>query len=509
MSPTIVQPLEGPDAVDKQEANVAVAGLPAEADSSDRGIDSGIDLGTAVVMVLAVAGFVVGAREITDNSLLTHLGTGRLILDERAVPMVDPYSYVAAGEPWTVQSWLVSIIYASLDSTMGGWSIRLMNGLIGSALILGVWKLTEPAKQLVTRVGLVSLSLLIGTFLWPPRPLLFGLLMAVLALQVAQGLRPRWWLLPIFWVWVNSHGSFVLGIGILGAIMLGAAIDAKALPWKEIRDLGAGVLGCIVAMVNPLQWRLLWFPFHMMSRGEALDGVSEWASPSFRSPIEQVFLLLLVLIVVAAVRGARWRTLLPALVFFVTGLMAVRNLGLASLVIIALVAPSLHSMFGTLDGKTRGALPRMVAVVAAAGIGVSAVAVALSPPVDLSGYPIEEIAWLEERELVANPEVRLAQRDYVGNYLTLRYGREASIFMDDRFDFYPQDVLTDHKTMLRGGDIAEILERRDFDVILWAADSPLDRWLSTEDEWVVVMRDDTWFIACDNTRPAYERCIEP
>ncbi len=485
------------------------SGQPASGHSPDGGgarLFGHLDLARSTGWILALVGFIVGARVITDNSFLTHLATGNLILEQGSVPTVDSYSYLANGEGWTVQSWLVSIVYAVLDATAGGWSIRLMNGFGGAAITLGLWKLVSPARQLLTRVCLVSLALLIGTYLWPPRPLLVGLLATIVVLQVIQGQRPRWWLVPLFWIWVNSHGSFVLGCGLLGAVMVGAAIDAKAIPWKEVRDLAAGLLGCVVALINPLQWRLLWFPFHMMSRGEALDGVSEWASPSFRSPIEQVFLLLLVLIVISAVRGARWRTLLPALVFFITGLMAVRNLGLASLVIITLVAPSLHSLFGTLDGKATGAIPRLVAAVAGVGLAVSAIAVALSPPVDLSGYPIDEIEWLEERDLVANPEVRLAQRDYVGNYLTLRYGRNASIFMDDRFDFYPQEIIDDHNGLLLGGDFAEIVGRNEFDVVMWATETPFRRWLNTAEDWEIVVDGESWFVACRTTSPVYARC---
>ena len=40
-------------------------------------------------------------------------------------------------------------------------------------------------------------------------------------------------LLPIVWVWVNSHGSFVLGVLWLGAVGVGAGIDRRSFP----RDL--------------------------------------------------------------------------------------------------------------------------------------------------------------------------------------------------------------------------------------------------------------------------------
>ena len=465
-----------------------------------------LDLGRSVSWTLALIGFIVGARTITDNSFLTHLATGRLILAERAVPSVDPYSYLAGGRAWTVQSWLVSVVYAGLDDTLGGWSIRILNGLVGVAIALGLWRLVAPAGQLVVRVALVSLAVLTGTYLWPPRPLLFGLLAMVLVLQVVQGLRPQWWLLPVFWLWVNSHGSFVLGLVMMGTVSLGAAIDQRRWPSAEARMMGLATLGCLLGALNPVGWRLLWFPVQLLGRRQALDRVSEWKAPTFHSVPEQLFLVLLVLIVLGASRRCRWRELLPALTFFVSGLLAIRNLGLASVVIVVFVAPALEGLVGQLDGTSQSPAARLLGVTAGFGLVMAIMAVTWSPTVELDAYPEDEVDWLEARSLIADETVVVAQRDFVGNYLTLRYGPRARVFMDDRFDFYPLDVIADHNALVLGGDMAEVLQRRHFDVVLWEADSPLYRWLEADPSWDIVRQDDAWFVACRVASSAYERC---
>lgn len=467
---------------------------------------TGFDLAAAIGLVFAVVGFAVGARTIADNSFLTHLATGNLIFETRAVPRVDPYSLLAAGESWTVQSWLVSLAYAGLDKTVGGWGIRFVHGLAGMAIIAGMWRLVAPAEQLVTRVLLTGTTLLVGTFLWPPRPLLVGLVAAVIVLQVVQGLRSPWWLVPLFWVWVNSHGSFVLGCGLLGAVMIGAAIDDREVPLAEVRLLAMAGVGCLVAAINPLGPRLLWFPLHLMSRREALDGVAEWTSPTYRSPVELLYLSLLGLIVFAASRGAPWRAVLPALVFYAGGLTAVRNLGIATLVIVALLAPSLRGVVGTVDGSIRGVLPRMVGAVGIVLLLVVAGSIVSSSPIDVEGYPVDEVDWLDERGLVAEPDVRLAQRDLVGNYLTLRYGASANVFMDDRFDFHPQQVIDDHNDLLLGGDAADVVARNRFDVVLWGTPSPFRRWIDASSDWEVVLDGDDWFVACRTSSSVYNRC---
>lgn len=127
-------------------------------------------------------------------------------------------------------------------------------------------------------------------------------------------------------------------------------------------------------------------------------------------------------------------------------------------------------------------------------------------PVDLNDYPVEEIEWLEARALIANGETRLAQRDYVGNYLTLRYGAEAQVFMDDRFDFYPLPIIKDHNVLVLGGDMAEVVGRYRFDVALWATSSPFHRWILDQPDWEIVLEGDDWFVACRATSAIYGRC---
>jgi len=485
----------------------AVAARPADAVAGPGPAKGGGDLARSVGWLLAAVGFMVGARPIADNSFLTHLATGHLILARHGVPAVDPYSATAAGEPWTVQSWLVSIVYAVLDEALGPWAIRAFHGVLAAGIVLGLWRLVAPARQLVTRVALVTAAIVIGTALWSPRPLLVGLAALVLTLQVVQGLRPRWWLVPLFWVWVNSHGSFALGLALVGAVAVGAAVDQRRWwPRSEARTCLAAGAGALLGTLNPLGWRLLWFPVELLRRGGSLRRVAEWRAPDFQSVPERVYLLLLVVVVLAAARRASWRQLAPALGFYAAGLMAVRNLGLASLVIMALLAPSLSGLRGGLEARGSASLTRVLGALSAAALAVSAVTVAVSPALVLTSYPTASVDWLAERGLVAADGIRLGHRETVGNYLTWRFGPEARVFMDDRFDFYPADVIEDHNALVLGGDMAPVLERHRFDVVLWAAESPLARWLARDADWDVVRVDGDWIVACRRSSPAYSRC---
>ena len=48
-----------------------------------------------------------------DGDVSWHIATGQWILDHRAIPHADPFSFTWAGKPWVPIEWLAEVIYAS------------------------------------------------------------------------------------------------------------------------------------------------------------------------------------------------------------------------------------------------------------------------------------------------------------------------------------------------------------------------------------------------------------
>ncbi len=456
----------------------------------------GIDLASALGWWMAFLGFLVGSRVIRDNSFLTHLATGDQILSAGSVPSVDPYSFTAGGEAWTVQSWLPSLIYSALHQTAGLWAVRVFTGVLTALIIAGMWRLSAPARSLVPRALLTGAVVTLGAVMWSPRPLLVGLLaLCVLILVQEKHLSP-WWLIPTMWVWVNSHGSFPLAFAFMGATAVGAAIDQRGLPRWELRVIGWLTVGTLIGGINPVGPRLLVFPIELLGRSEALKDVAEWASPTFKQPAEWIFLMTIFGLVAAAKLGLEWRRLLPAFGFVVAGLLAVRNINPAMLVIVAGIAPALAALPGSLTGRERGSVPTAVGALSIASVVALVALISTAPALSLSRFPVEEVDWLEERGLVANADVRVVHRDIVGNYLEFRFGEDANVFFDDRYDFFPIELVEDHAELFFGGDFAGILDRYDADVVLWATDSEFADWLREDNEsWTVELDGEDWLVA--------------
>lgn len=456
-------------------------------------------LGGVLGLWVGAIGFVVGSRVISDNSFLTHLATGRLILAEGMIPNADPYSYTAAGEPWVVQSWLVSVIYAS-GLSIGDWTLRVMHGVLAALAAMGIWRLTESTKNLLLRFLLVGLAMTLAASLWVPRPLLFAVVCFV-AVQLVLGdkLKPGW-LIPIMWVWVNSHGSFPMAGVLAGTTMVGAYLDTRRPPSHELKVLGYVTLGTALGGLNPLGPRLLWFPLELLSESrEKLHNVVEWQPLGFQHPtVLWPLLALCGLLGWGVVRGARWRELLPSAVFLIAAFMALRNAGMAGLVITVSAAPWLPELGGTLRAGTRSPISRILGVSAAGFFGVGLLTALTQGAFDLTTYPVDEISWLEERDMVANPEVNVVAEIPAGNLLTLRHGRDARVFFDDRFDMYPLKLNQDFDTLLLTDTdrFRATLDNYDADVVIWASDKPFSDWLDSANEWSVVLADDDFIVAC-------------
>src|SRR5690606_25460038 len=120
---------------------------------------------------------------------------------------------------------------------------RGLMGLTTGALAALVWRLTSACEPVVARLALLALAVGVGSGAWSERPLLLGLMGLGAVILAAEGdLDPRW-LLPVAWLWVNSHGSFPLGAAYLILAALGSRLDghSSAVELRALRWFVPGV----------------------------------------------------------------------------------------------------------------------------------------------------------------------------------------------------------------------------------------------------------------------------
>ncbi|MBX3314760.1 MAG: hypothetical protein KF906_10610 [Actinobacteria bacterium] len=473
-------------------------GDPPTEDPPEASRRAGTTYDRVVVALLCLVGVQIGQRPLNDNSFFTHLATGRIILDGGGIPRSDPYTFSAHGASWTVQSWLASVFYAGAEAIGGLTLVRLMVVGLTVALVLLVWRLTAPAGTLVGRLLPTIAVIVVGNTYWSERPLMFGLIGLALVLLVADdGLHPAW-LVPVMWIWVNTHGSFPFAPVVLGLLVAGRWLDRES-AHVELRATAWCLVGIAAGAVNPLGPKLLVFPLGLLEKREAFAAIVEWQAPAWDLWSQRVFAVLAVGGLAAVlVRRRRWRSILPILVFSAAAATSMRNIAQASIVVAFAVAPALAGL-----GRTTVQDRRPINRPATVAFGVLAVlflVVGLSgPDTDLADYPTTASAWMDDQGFLG-PSSRILSPETTGNYLEARFGPdEVQVFVDDRVDMFPMSVIDDYLLLrdeARTDEFGGVLGRIAPTAVLWPVDSPLGRWLDGgEPGWTIVHRDDDWLVA--------------
>ncbi len=459
------------------------------------------------VATFALLGLRLGLRRLGDNSLFLHLRTGIDMVRTASIPRVDPYSFTARGRPWVVQSWLAEATYGMAHRLGGFAGVRLEHGVLYALL---AWLLARRARTgSPARTALAAaLALGVGVVYWSPRPLAFGLVAFALTVTVVVEGRPPWLLVPVVWVWVNSHGSFPLGGAWLVLVALGQWLDRRGdagrsrppvLPW-----LVAFLGGLVVSMLNPLGPRLLLFPLTVLDKREAFHHVVEWRPLDLGSPSGLFTATFLAAAVVVVVRGRQrlgWSDLLPAGSMVLMGLLAQRNLPIAAVALAPVLARALQVPPGAAPpASADGGRLHVVLAGLLGGLALLFAATAVrEEPLDLQGYPVTALDLARQQV----PLRRLVTDDVAAGYVILVHGRHAGVFVDDRVDLYPVELTLDYLRLIEGrGRALDILNRYGAEVVVWEAQQPLVRRMEGSGDWRRVGVRDGWAVLVRARAPA-------
>jgi len=244
----------------------------------------------AVPVALASLG-----KAFHDGDVSWHIASGRWILEHQAIPHGDPFSFTAAGRPWTAMEWLADVLYAAAFRTSGyaGVAAVVAAALIGlhATVVVNARRSVGP---LGTAASIAAMDVVNGPFLVArPHVLVWPIMAAWTALllrSVERGKPPPWPSLLLLVLWTNIHASFPLALVIAGAIALDALIAAE---WRNWRQWGAFLaLSAAALLVNANGISGVLQPFHIMNM-QTLPFITEWKAsmPSLAPQFYAVLLL--------------------------------------------------------------------------------------------------------------------------------------------------------------------------------------------------------------------------
>jgi hypothetical protein len=178
-------------------------------------------------------------RPLWHTDVWGHLTYGRLIWQTGAIPATEPILPLAAGMPFVDSAWLSQVLAYGAFSLWGVAALQFLFaagvtaclGLLLGRIYLRTHSTVFAFLGAAIFAALDWQQLLAG---WPEmaalmRPQLAGLaaftlLFVLLTRKTAS--RSDWVGIPtLVALWANLHGSFVMGLGLLGCFAAGRALD--------------------------------------------------------------------------------------------------------------------------------------------------------------------------------------------------------------------------------------------------------------------------------------------
>ena len=197
-----------------------------------------------------------GLENFGDGDVSWHIATGRWILAHGTVPSTDPFSFTMGGQPWIAIEWLSEIIYAAAFEAAGYSGVAAVVILAIMALHLIVFAfLRRRVGPIAMLASFVAMDAVLTMFvLARPHILVWPVVAAWTAILLDsrdRGRAPPFACALLMLLWVNLHGSFILGFVIAGAVALDALMDAN---WnrRAFTDwLTFGLVALVAALFNP------------------------------------------------------------------------------------------------------------------------------------------------------------------------------------------------------------------------------------------------------------------
>lgn len=455
--------------------------------------------------ILAGAVFYVARGFYLDPDVWWHIRVGQDVLRTHHWPTTDSYSFTAANTPWIAYEWLGDVILGRAATLGGNSALVAVLIILGATVVLALYCL-GAVRSGNSKAGFVSVSIISCLVLisFNLRPQMFGYLFLVLLLIALNWFRTgvSWplWLLPVlFLAWVNIHGSFIVGIGVL-IVYLCAGLqsfqvgDIEAIAWTAKQRIQLELtllLSLAVLPLTPYGTQLAVYPFDMMfNQPINVANIKEWHSMPFDQVFGKIFLGVIVLMVALQV-AYRFTWRLEELVLAVGGTVMACVHARMLLIFVPFAVPIFATMLARWIPPYKRAKDQYVLNALLIGSIITAMIhyapsrEALKERVERD-FPVAAVAYMEAHKV---PGPMLNAYPF-GGYLV---GTGHKVFIDGRGDLYERTgVLQDSLslTYMRPGAL-QILDHYRIASCLLAKDEPLAVALAASPRWRRVYNDGT------------------
>jgi hypothetical protein len=474
-------------------------------------VNSLLETNRVFFAVLVLGLFALAARNVADPDVWWHLRTGQLIIENHQVFHSDPYSFTRAGQPWINHEWLSQVAMYGVYR-LAGWG-----GLIvGFAAIIAVSSLLvylrSPGRPYVAGVftlwGAVASAPILGV-----RPQMFSLLLASLFLLILERFDKHpgmlWWMAPLTLLWVNLHGGYFVGIGLMILFLVGNVLEVAfgSEDWTRtaphLRRLALAVVACLaVVPLNPNGMRMYWYPLETLRSRAMQTYVDEWFSPNFHQARALPFLCMILATLVTlgiSSRRLRARELLLLSATMWLALRSARHIPIYVLVAVPILSGSTQSWleehsaaswFGSRTSSVRSRRMLVNAIILAALVvftfGRVRTVIRQQAETEAQHFPTTAVSFMAKQR----PPGPIFNDYNWGGYLIWKLYPEYRVFIDGRTDVYGDSFVDDfYATYHLTGSWKGPIQQWRIRTVILPPDAPLISALRSQADWKQIYAD--------------------
>jgi hypothetical protein len=238
-----------------------------------------------------------------------HLRLGNDLIAQRSLTAPDHWSSFATVS-WAPTEAVPEVVSALVERGFGLPGLVWLYALFAMLVVVTVYLTNRREGSAVPAAVAATLTVLAGSGSLTSRPQLisFIALPIVLAawLQTERDLKPRWWLVPMTWLWSMCHGFWFIGAG-YGFVFLVAIVLSRRAELAQLVRLALVAVGSFaVVALNPSGLGVLEAPV-------AVHGLAKYVVEWQRTDLTQpgpigaaVMILATAVVWVVTRRGVTW-----------------------------------------------------------------------------------------------------------------------------------------------------------------------------------------------------------
>jgi hypothetical protein len=476
-----------------------------------------------ITVIIGVFVFV-NTQPIRPNDFWWHMAIGREIIVTNNIPIVDEYSFTMGGElyPSYQMFWLSEVALYQIYSLGGAALVIFIHSLIitaAYALLLLLCRKISNSWRIASLATLFAVAL--GLFNWAVRPQTISYLLGVLFLLAIFSFRRsqkyRWLLIfPLgMLVWVNSHGSFIIGLLLIGLWLGDEVWNIFFAKFKQEEDLSVKnfwvallTLGVtlLVCLINPRGFGIVDYVLSLTGNPVVQNLVPEWAPPTFDTDYGRVFLigfLLSSLVLALSAKRPNFYQTATFITFAILGLMTTRGViwfGIVMAPVLADLFPSVISRPSTDQAERPSRLGKKWINITILSLVVLIALISLPWFKEYLPFPQKKVGLVFQETPVEATEFLLSEQPPgelfndmgYGSYLIWAAQPDYRVFIDPRIELYPSEIWLDYVALINAlPGWEELLEEYKIHTLMLNPNSqePLIDVLEASSSWSLIFSD--------------------